>query len=144
MVTGTTGAGPSLRIESNKTMDDKYKISVSADARFVPEQSSEAEQRYVFAYTVTIQNLGTVSAQLVGRHWIITDAENEVQEVRGLGVVGKQPMLQPGDRFEYTSAAQIATPVGTMRGSYSMVAADGTSFDAAIPQFTLAAPRVLH
>ena len=126
------------------SMEDKYKISINADSRFIPEQSSEGERRYVFAYTITIQNLGTAAAQLISRHWIITDADNKVQEVRGLGVVGKQPTLQPGDRFEYTSAAQITTPVGTMRGSYSMVASDGTTFDATIPQFTLAAPRVLH
>jgi ApaG protein len=125
-------------------MPDKYNISVSADVRFLPERSSDDESRYVFAYTITIQNLGGVAAQLISRHWIITDADSKVQEVRGLGVVGKQPMLQPGDRFEYTSTAQIATAVGTMRGAYSMVAADGTNFDAAIPQFTLAAPRVLH
>jgi ApaG protein len=125
-------------------MEDKYTISISADTLFMADQSSEKESRYVFAYTITIQNLGTVAAQLISRHWIITDADNKVQEVRGLGVVGNQPTLQPGDSFEYTSGAQIATPVGTMRGSYRMVAADGTSFDAPIPQFTLAAPRVLH
>jgi ApaG protein len=125
-------------------MEDRYNIAVSADTRFIADQSSERAGRYVFAYTVTIQNLGTVAAQLVSRHWIITDADNKVQEVRGVGVIGNQPLLQPGDRFEYTSGTQIATPVGTMRGSYQMLAADGTSFDAPIPQFTLAAPRVLH
>jgi ApaG protein len=124
--------------------EDRYKIAVRAATRFIAEQSSERDARYLFAYTITIENLGTVAAQLVSRHWIITDSENKVQEVRGVGVVGNQPLLQPGDRFEYTSGAQLTTPVGTMRGSYQMVAADGTAFDALIPQFTLAAPRTLH
>jgi ApaG protein len=125
-------------------MEDRYKIAVRAATRFIADQSSEREGRYMFAYTITIENLGTVAAQLVSRHWIITDGDNKVQEVRGPGVIGNQPLLQPGDRFEYTSGAQLATPVGTMRGSYQMMAVDGTSFDAPIPQFTLAAPRTLH
>ena len=129
---------------SNTGMEDRYKIAVTADTTFVADQSNEREGRYVFAYTITIQNLGTIAAQLVSRHWIITEADNKVREVRGIGVIGNQPLLQPGDRFQYTSGAQIATPVGTMRGSYQMVAADGTSFEATIPQFTLAAPRILH
>jgi ApaG protein len=98
----------------------------------------------VFAYTITITNTGSVAAQLISRHWIITDAESHVQEVRGDGVVGEQPMLNPNESFEYTSGAAIATPVGTMRGSYQMVARDGVSFDAPIPEFTLAMPRMLH
>jgi len=85
-----------------------------------------------------------VPAQLVSRHWIITDAHNEVQEVRGLGVVGKQPLLKPGESFQYTSGSALSTPVGTMKGTYQMVAEDGTHFDAEIPEFTLAMPRVLH
>jgi ApaG protein len=124
-------------------MEDRYKIAVRAATRFMADQSSEREGRYMFAYTITIENLGTVAAQLVSRHWIITDGD-KVQEVRGPGVIGNQPLLKPGDRFEYTSGAQLATPVGTMRGSYQMMAVDGTSFDAPIPQFTLAAPRTLH
>ena len=88
----------------------------------------------MFAYTITITNTGTVAAQLISRHWIITDAENVTQEVRGLGVVGDQPLLQPGESFEYTSGTAIATPVGTMNGSYQMVAEDGTQFDAEIPR----------
>ena len=119
-------------------------IAVSAATQYLPEQSDEASGRYVFAYTITLRNAGSVAAQLISRHWIITDAQGLVQEVRGLGVVGAQPLLQPGESFEYTSGASIATPVGTMRGSYQMVAADGTRFEAPIPEFALSVPRVLH
>jgi ApaG protein len=91
-----------------------------------------------------IKNTGNVTAQLISRHWIITDANNQVQEVRGLGVVGEQPLLKPAQSFEYTSGTAIATSVGTMRGSYQMVAEDGLQFDAPIPEFTLSMPRVLH
>jgi ApaG protein len=122
----------------------KYDIGVSTQTQYIPDQSDEASERFVFAYTITIRNTGTVPAQLVSRHWIITDAGNQVQEVRGLGVVGAQPLLKPGESFEYTSGTAIATPVGTMRGTYQMVAEDGTQFDATIPEFTLAVPRVLH
>lgn len=122
----------------------KYEVAVSSQTQYVPEQSDEQAGRYVFAYTITIRNTGSVSAQLISRHWIITDAGNQVQEVRGLGVVGAQPLLKPGETFEYTSGTAIATPVGTMRGTYQMVAEDGTRFDAAIPEFTLSVPRVLH
>ena len=124
--------------------EKRYEVAVSTKTQYLPEQSDEASGRYVFAYTITIRNVGTVTAQLISRHWIITDAQGLVQEVRGLGVVGAQPLLQPGERFEYTSGASIATPVGTMRGSYQMVAADGTRFEAPIPEFTLSVPRVLH
>ena len=122
----------------------KHDITVTSRAAFIPDQSDAQKGRYVFAYTITIKNTGRVSAQLVSRHWIITDAENQIQEVKGDGVVGEQPFLRPGESFEYTSGAAIATPVGTMRGTYQMVADDGTRFDATIPEFTLAAPRVLH
>ncbi|MBA3997217.1 MAG: Co2+/Mg2+ efflux protein ApaG [Candidatus Accumulibacter sp.] len=122
----------------------KYDIAVSAVPQFIADQSDPDNDRYVFAYTITIENVGTVAAQLISRHWIITDAGDEVQEVRGLGVVGHQPLLQPGERFEYTSGCQLDTPVGTMRGSYQMTAEDGTQFEACIPEFTLAVPRVLH
>lgn len=122
----------------------KYQITVSATTRFVPDQSDEARNRYVFAYTITIANTGQVAAQLISRHWIITDAHDKTQEVRGLGVVGEQPLLKPGDRFEYTSGTAIATPVGAMKGSYQMVAEDGSPFEAEIPEFILAVPRVLH
>ena len=121
-----------------------YTIDVDAATQYLADQSDEAAGRYVFAYTITIRNTGTVAAQLISRHWVITDAQGLVQEVRGMGVVGSQPLLKPGERFEYTSGASIATPVGTMRGSYQLVAADGTRFEAAIPEFTLSVPRVLH
>ena len=121
-----------------------YRIEISAATQYLPEQSDEAAGRYAFAYTITIRNAGNVAAQLISRHWIITDAQGVVQEVRGLGVVGAQPLLQPGEVYEYTSGAAIATSVGTMRGSYQMVAEDGTRFEAPIPEFTLSVPRVLH
>ncbi|KAB2312501.1 Co2+/Mg2+ efflux protein ApaG [Betaproteobacteria bacterium SCN2] len=122
----------------------KYDIQVNVRTAYIPEQSDPGSDRYVFAYTVTIANEGTASAQLISRHWVITDAENQVQEVRGLGVVGEQPFLRPGESFEYTSGTSLATPVGTMRGSYQMVAEDGQKFEAEIPEFTLTMPRVLH
>lgn len=122
----------------------KYAIQVSARTTFLPEQSDEAAGRYVFAYTITITNAGTVPAQLISRHWIITDANERVQEVRGLGVVGEQPVLKPQESFEYTSGTSIATIVGTMRGSYQMLADDGHEFEAPIAPFTLSVPRVLH
>ena len=121
-----------------------YAIEVAAATQYLAEQSDEAASRYVFAYTITIRNAGAVAAQLISRHWIITDAQGLVQEVRGLGVVGAQPLLEPGQSFEYTSGAAIATAVGTMKGAYQMVAADGTRFEAQIPEFTLSVPRVLH
>jgi ApaG protein len=124
--------------------DQKYDIQVSARTAFIPDQSDLENGRYVFAYTITITNAGNVPAQLVSRHWIITDANNQVQEVRGLGVVGEQPLLRPNESFQYTSGTAIATPVGTMRGSYQMIAEDGRQFDAPIPEFTLSMPRVLH
>jgi len=124
--------------------EKKYEVLITSQTQFVPEQSDEQTDRYVFAYTITIRNTGSVSAQLVSRHWVITDARNQVQEVRGLGVVGAQPTIKPGESYEYTSGTAIATPVGTMRGSYQMIADDGTKFDAAIPEFTLSVPRVLH
>ena len=121
-----------------------YDISVKTHTVYIADQSDPANDRYVFAYTITINNTGSAAAQLVSRHWIITDAANKVQEVRGKGVVGEQPHLRPGESFEYTSGSAIATPVGTMRGSYQMVADDGEKFDVAIPEFTLSMPRVLH
>jgi len=124
--------------------DKKYDIAVASRTVFVPDQSDTDSGRFVFAYTITITNQGSVPAQLVSRHWIITDANNLVQEVRGQGVVGEQPHLRPNESFQYTSGTAIATPVGTMRGSYQMVADDGVQFDAPIPEFTLSMPRVLH
>ena len=122
----------------------KYDVSVSTETQYLADQSDEAKDRFVFAYTVTIRNNGAMPAQLISRHWIITDSRNQVQEVRGLGVVGAQPLLKPGEHFEYTSGTALATPVGTMSGSYQMVAEDGTQFDAPIAEFTLSVPRVLH
>ena len=124
--------------------ENEYAVEVSAATQYLAEQSDEAAGRFVFAYTITLRNTGSVAAQLISRHWVITDAQGLVQEVRGLGVVGAQPLLQPGETFEYTSGASIATSVGTMKGAYQMVAADGTRFEAAIPEFTLSVPRVLH
>jgi ApaG protein len=122
----------------------KHHIAVSVKAAYVDRQSVPESSRYVFAYTVTITNDGTVPARLLTRHWIITDANDKVQEVRGEGVVGEQPYLLPGMSFEYTSGTMLETPVGSMRGSYQMLADDGTRFDAEIPQFLLTAPRTLH
>lgn len=122
----------------------KYEITVAAHAIYVAEQSDPSRDRYVFAYRIKVTNTGTVSAQLMSRHWIITDGEHRVQEVKGAGVIGQQPLLKPGESFEYTSGTEIPTPVGTMRGSYQMVAEDGCAFDAPIPSFTLSVPRVLH
>lgn len=124
--------------------ESKYNIKVVANAFYLPDQSDEEDDRYVFAYTITIRNEGSVPAKLISRHWIITDSDNRVQEVRGVGVVGEQPFLAPNESFEYTSGTSLGTPVGTMRGSYQMVAEDGTKFDAVIPEFTLSVPRVLH
>lgn len=123
---------------------DKYRIEVLPLPQYIPEQSDPDNQRYVFAYTITITNTGSLPAQLVSRHWIITDGNNEVQEVRGLGVIGKQPLLQPGESYQYTSGSALATPIGTMKGTYQMVGEDGTQFEATIPEFVLASPRALH
>jgi ApaG protein len=122
----------------------KYDITVVPRAFYIEEQSDPERNHYVFAYTISITNTGSVAAQIVSRHWIITDADNQVHEVKGLGVIGQQPTLQPGEHFEYTSGSAIATMVGTMRGTYQMLAEDGKQFDADIPEFTLSVPRVLH
>jgi len=127
-------------------MSDKhlYSISVAVQTRFIDDQSAPADNRYVFAYTIRIANTGSVAAKLLTRHWIITDANGKVQEVRGDGVVGEQPHLKPGEDFHYTSGAVLETAVGTMRGSYQMIADDGHRFDAPIAQFTLSIPRTVH
>ena len=122
----------------------EYRVDVAVQSVYIPDESDPEENRYVFAYTVTIRNVGTVPAQLLTRHWVITDADGRVQEVRGEGVVGEQPRLAPGEDYRYTSAALIETPVGTMQGSYQMVADDGVAFDAAIPLFRLSIPNILH
>ena len=123
---------------------ESHQIDVKVKTTYIEAQSAPETNRYVFAYTVTITNTGKVSARLVSRHWIITDANEKVQEVRGEGVVGEQPHLPPGASFQYTSGTMIETPVGSMRGSYQMIADDGTEFDAEIPRFVLSMPRTLH
>ena len=125
-------------------MTEKNKILVEAMPYFIAEQSAPEQGRYVFAYTITITNEGTVPAQLLNRHWLITDSNGKIQEVRGAGVIGEQPYLKPGEMFRYTSGAILETPVGTMQGQYEMRSDEGDSFDAQIPQFTLSIPRTLH
>jgi ApaG protein len=121
-----------------------YSFEVAVRSVYIADESEPDANKYVFAYTVTIRNVGRVPAQLLTRHWVITDADGKVQEVRGDGVVGEQPRLVPGEDFQYTSAALIETPVGTMEGSYQMMADDGVSFDAEIPLFRLSIPNILH
>jgi ApaG protein len=122
----------------------KYEFTVSVRPQFMPDHSQPDEQNFMFAYTVTIRNTGEAPAQLISRHWIITDANSKIEEVKGLGVVGEQPTLQPGQAFEYTSGCPLATPVGSMRGTYQCVGDDGTRFEATIPEFVLSMPRTLH
>lgn len=121
-----------------------HRIQVVVQVRHVAEQSDEADERYVFAYTITLTNEGDRAVQLLSRHWIITDANNHVQEVKGKGVVGEQPVIEPGQSFEYTSGTVLATQVGTMAGSYQMQVVGGEVFEVPIPQFVLSIPRVLH
>jgi len=146
-VKGDTGilARP-LPVPDNRRMNSKspYTINVEVETRFVPDQSQPTDNRYVFAYTITLHNAGATGAQLLTRHWVITDANGKVDEVRGEGVVGEQPWMRPGESFEYTSGAVLETAVGTMQGTYSMIADDGTQFDAPIPAFVLSIPRTLH
>tara|TARA_B110000046_G_C12966276_1_gene386888 strand:+ start:1018 stop:1398 length:381 start_codon:yes stop_codon:yes gene_type:complete len=126
-------------------MDEKeYKIRISAETQYMNEQSFPEQERYVFAYTMTITNTGNIAATLLRRHWLITDANCNVQEVRGDGVIGEQPHLKPGESFEYTSAAILETPVGCMEGKYEMLAEDGIDFVASIPIFKLSTPNALH
>ncbi len=120
------------------------KIKVDVETRYIEDQSNPEQNYYVFAYTITIQNHGQQSAQLLTRHWVITDSNQKVQEVRGDGVVGEQPLLKPGEQFVYTSGTKLETAVGTMKGSYQMRADDGSEFDANIDEFVLSTPRVLH
>lgn len=122
----------------------KDEITVSVRTAYLADQSEPSRNQYVFAYTIKLTNAGDTPAQLISRHWIITDAEHNVQEVRGLGVVGQQPLLKPGESFEYTSGTTLATAMGTMHGTYQMVGEDGRTFEVPIPQFTLTVPRVLH
>ena len=126
------------------TSSTTYNTTVSVETQYIPEQSDPDNEKYVFAYTITIKNEGTVPAKLLTRHWIITNADGKTQEVRGEGVVGEQPYLQPGEGFKYTSGTMLETPVGTMHGSYHMLADDGQEFDCPIKPFTLSVPHTLH
>ena len=123
---------------------NQHGVVIQTQVNYLPDQSDEAGDRFVFSYTITITNLGSTTAKLISRHWIITDAHNHVQEVRGQGVVGEQPVLKPNQSFEYTSGTVLTTQVGTMRGSYQMQSEDGSQFEVDIPQFVLSVPRVLH
>ena len=130
---------------SNKTeIEKKYNLAVSVSVQYLKEQSLPEKSKYVFAYTINLLNRGSVDVKLISRHWLITDAEGKVQEVRGSGVVGEHPDLKPGEDFTYTSGAVIETPVGSMQGSYQMKAGDGIIFDAEIAAFSLAQPNILH
>ncbi|MDQ6619596.1 MAG: Co2+/Mg2+ efflux protein ApaG [Pseudomonadota bacterium] len=122
----------------------KLRFQIGVKTVYLPDRSDPACGQFVFAYTVTITNSGEAPAQLISRHWIITDADEKVQQVKGLGVVGQQPLLKPGESFEYTSGTTLATATGTMHGTYQMVDEDGSAFTVPIPPFTLSAPRVLH
>lgn len=129
----------------------KYQFTCVVAPQYVPEQSAPDDSVFGFAYTVTITNTGEVTAQLIARHWVIVDANGHTEEVKGLGVVGHQPLLKPGESFQYSSGSRLRTPSGTMHGSYFCVAADGERFDAAIDMFVLVATdaggqssRILH
>jgi ApaG protein len=122
-------------------MNSTYEFTVEVEPLYLAEQSDPERGVFVFAYTVTVENTGRVPAQLIARHWIITDANGHVEQVKGLGVVGKQPLLKPGEGFEYTSWTRLTTPRGTMSGSYFCVAEDGERFEAPIPAFSLAVQR---
>ena len=121
-----------------------YDFTVTVRTKYLPEQSKPDRDEYLFSYTITIRNTGEVPAQLISRHWVITDANNRVQEVSGLGVVGHQPLLKPGEQFEYSSGTPLATPQGSMRGEYFCVAEDGHRFEVKIPEFVLTLPSMLH
>ncbi len=123
---------------------DHHAIDIQVRTRYLDEQSTPEQNRYVFAYTIHLRNRGNQPAQLLSRHWVITDANGRVEEVRGEGVVGEQPRLRPGEGFEYTSGAVLETTVGTMAGAYQWITDDGTRFEAPIPRFTLSIPRTLH
>jgi len=130
--------------DNSMSTHSDYQIQVAAESFYIAEQSDPERDRYVFAYTISIQNTGGIAAKLLTRHWIITDANGKVEEVRGEGVVGEQPHLQPGQAFQYTSGAVLQTSLGSMEGSYQMLADDGVKFDAEIPAFVLSIPRTLH
>jgi ApaG protein len=124
--------------------EENYNIKVSVTTKFIEAESNPNADRFVFSYTIKIENKGDIAAKLLSRHWIITDANNRVQEVKGKGVIGEQPYLKPGEFFQYSSGTMMETPVGSMQGTYQMVADDGHHFDAVIDPFTLALPRMLN
>lgn len=126
------------------TDKNRYHIDITVQTTYVKEQSDPANQHYVFVYHITIRNLGTEGAKLISRHWTITDAIGTIQEVHGLGVVGEQPHIKPGETFEYASGSVLNTPVGSMSGCYEMLADDGVTFNAEIPAFSLAVPNIIH
>jgi len=123
---------------------NNYNIQVTVGTQYIEAESNPDANRFVFAYTINIENRGEIAAKLLSRHWIITDANNRIQEVKGKGVIGEQPYLRPGESFEYTSGTMMETPVGSMQGTYQMVADDQHHFDAVIEPFTLALPRMLN
>ncbi|NOQ77295.1 MAG: Co2+/Mg2+ efflux protein ApaG [Methylococcaceae bacterium] len=125
-------------------MSEKNKILVEVTPQYIESQSSPDSNRYIFAYTITITNVGITPAKLISRHWLITDSNGKTQEVKGTGVIGEQPHLKPGESFRYTSGAMIETPVGVMQGKYLMISDAGDQFKAPIPKFTLSIPRTLH
>ena len=122
----------------------QYDTRVEVETSYIPEQSNPDQQRFVFSYTITIRNYGNVPSKLLTRHWVITDANGKVEEVKGDGVVGEQPYLKPNEGFRYTSGTVLETPVGSMQGTYHLVADDGVEFDAPIPAFSLSVPNTLH
>ena len=124
--------------------DPRYQVDVSVTTRFLPEQSQPEQNRFAFSYSIAIHNTGTLPAKLLSRHWLITNGDGQVQEVRGAGVVGQQPRIEPGETHSYTSGSVMTTRVGTMQGSYQMLATDGNKFDAIISPFRLAVPGSLH
>lgn len=128
----------------DQNADNNHGIQIDVETSYIPEQSTPEQDKYVFSYTITIQNHGDTPAQLLTRHWIITDANGKQEEVRGEGVVGEQPYLKPNEGFQYTSGTVLDTPVGCMKGSYQMIPDEGEPFDAVIPEFTLSIPRTLH
>lgn len=134
----------STNLRYHLLMSEKNKILVEAQPLYIEAQSSPEQDRYVFAYTITITNVGSIPARLLTRHWLITDANGKSQEVNGEGVIGEQPYLKPGETFRYTSGAMIETPVGVMQGKYTMISDNGDNFKAPIPKFTLSIPRTLH
>ncbi|MEM9621779.1 MAG: Co2+/Mg2+ efflux protein ApaG [Pseudomonadota bacterium] len=125
-------------------MSTPHEVDIAVVTQYIAEQSEPDNERYVFAYTITISNKGVHTCQLLRRHWLITDAAGEVEEVRGEGVIGQQPLLNSGESFEYTSGAVLKTPVGAMHGSYQFTTEDGQLFDVEIPAFSLSLPNLVH